>query len=108
MAGKDRPLTLFDRRWLRALSVLSWLGSALCFGDRLPVIAIYLALSGFAFLTTSLGFNRRHQNVLTAPPQGYEPTGERYPNPPGGNMVAVYHRGIHRLYVAVNESIRRD
>ena len=99
MAGKSRPLTLFDRGWLRSLTVLSWLGSAIFFIGRLPIIGIYLGFSGFAFLMASLHFDRRYQHVLTSPPEGYEPTGERYPNPPGDNSVAVYHRGIRRVYV---------
>ncbi len=108
MAGKSGPLTLFDRRWLRSLSVLSWLGSAIFFVDRLPLVGIYLGLAGFAFLMASLHFDRRYHRVLPSPPEGYEPTGERYPNPPGGNSVAVYHQGIRRVYVADKEAIPRD
>ena len=101
MAGKNRQMKLFDQRWLRALSVLAWLGSALFFGDHLPLIGGYLAAAGFALLVTSLGFERRYQRVLGTPPEGFEPTGEQFPNPPHGNTVAVYHRGVRRVYVEI-------
>ena len=104
MARKTRPLKLMDQRLLQAVSILSFLGGALFFLDRLALIGGYLVLASIVFMAASYRFNRRYQRVLEHPPAGYEFTGERVPNPPDGVYVEVWHRGISRVYVAADSA----
>ncbi len=100
MAGKASQMKLMDCRLLRVFGGLGLVGGALFFLDGLPLIAAYLVSAGLAFIAFSIGFKRRYQNVLASPPDGYELTGERLPNPPDGGDVEVWHRGIARVYVS--------
>ena len=90
---------LMERWLLRGAGTLALLGGLGFLLVGLRLIALYLALAGVAFWIASLGWHQRYENVLDAPPEGYRPTGEVYPNPEGSERVAVYFKGIRRVYV---------
>lgn len=90
---------LVDRVLVRAIGTLSLLGGIGFLAAGLKLIALYLGAAGVAFWIASFGWQKRYQNVLDTPPEGYKPTGEVYPNPPGSEKVAVYFKGIRRVYV---------
>ncbi len=99
MAGTDRPLRLVDRWFLWGAAGVGYTMAAGFLAMRLDLIGIYLALAATAFGVFAVGYRTRHQRVLAEPPPGFEPTGERVPNPPGGEWLEVWHSGIRRVYV---------
>lgn len=86
------------RTVVRGIGLLSLIGGTLFLLAHLKVIAFYLMGSGLIFLAFTLGWAERYQNVLAQVPEGFRPTGEVYENP-GGKPVAVYYKGIRRVYV---------
>lgn len=91
---------VFVDRWLvRGIGTLAVLGAFAFLIAGLHAIFIYLLLSGVVFWIFSLRWPRRYQNVLDEPPEGFRPTGEVYTNPGADEPVAVYFKGIRRVYV---------
>ncbi len=88
---------------VRGLGTLAILGAVAFLIAGLHLIALYLFLSGVAFWISSLRWTRRYENVVDSPPEGYRPTGEVYANPGGDGPVAVYFKGIRRIYVKMSE-----
>ena len=96
----SRTDQLLVERWVvRGIGTLAILGAAAFLVAGLRTIAIYLLLSGVAFWLSGLNGRQRYENVLDAPPEGFRPTGEVYDNPGGSGPVAVYFKGISRVYV---------
>ncbi|MCL4352177.1 MAG: hypothetical protein M1318_05970 [Firmicutes bacterium] len=84
--------------------IVAIIGGLIFFAIQLPSIGGYLVASGLIFLAFTLGWTARYQRVLREPPDthdGWEPTGETYLNPGGDGPVAVWHKGIKRVYVKV-------
>lgn len=67
---------------------------------HIPSIGGYLIGSGVVFFITGWGWRSQFARVAESPPEGWEPTGEEYPNPGGLSPVWVWHHGRRRLYVA--------
>lgn len=67
---------------------------------HIPSIGGYLIASGLVFAATGWRWTARFSHVEDNPPEGYEPTGEVYPNPGGLSPVYVWHNGIRRIYVS--------
>lgn len=84
---------------VRGIGTLALVGAAIFLIMAIHSIAIYLAAAGVAFWISSLGWKRRYENVIDVVPEGYRPTGEVYVNPGAGHDVAVYFKGIRRIYV---------
>lgn len=102
MAGQTGQVAtgLVDRTIVRGIGTLSLLGAVIFFFVGIPTITVYLALAGIAFWVFSWSWTRRYENVLDEPPEGFQPTGEIFNNPGGeSSEVAVYFRGIQRVYV---------
>ncbi|NMP22302.1 hypothetical protein HIJ39_08045 [Sulfobacillus sp. DSM 109850] len=91
---------MVERVIVRGIGTLSFVGVIIFFIVGIPAIAVYLGLAGIAFWVFSLGWQKRYESVLEEPPEGFQPTGEVYNNPGGSSSkVAVYFRGIRRVYV---------
>lgn len=90
---------LVDRWVVLGIGALSVLGGIIFLIMGVHAIAIYLFAAGVAFLLSSLAWRQRYQNILGQVPEGYLPTGEVYENPGGDGPVAVYFKGIRRVYV---------
>lgn len=107
MDGQTGKVTggLVDRTVVRGIGTLALVGMVIFFIVGVPIIAVYLGLAGIAFWVFSLKWQRRYENVLDAAPEGYQPTGEVYSNPPAsdGAKVAVYFKGIRRVYVRAQD-----
>ena len=101
MAGKTGEVgrLLVDRVIVRGVGSLALLGAMIFLFMGIHAIAIYLFLAGAAFWISSLNWQRRYDNVLESPPAGFRPTGEVYINPGSDSAVAVYFKGIRRVYV---------
>lgn len=102
---------LVDRLIVRAVGTVALLGGMAFFIAHLPTIGYYLGGAGIIFWTFTWGWSARYQRVLAHPPDpkdGWEPTGETYLNPGGGGPVAVWHRGIQRLYVLIADQNSPD
>lgn len=92
---------LVDRSIVRGAGTVSLIGAVIFIFVGIPSISVYLALAGIVFWGFSLGWKRRYENVLESPPDGFRPTGEVYANAGGEGSVAVYFKGIRRVYVRV-------
>jgi hypothetical protein len=105
MDGKTSQVKamLVEPTIVRGLGTLAILGAVAFLIAGLHLIALYLFLSGAAFWISSLRWTRRYENVVDSPPEGFRPTGEVYANPGGDGPVAVYFKGIRRIYVKVSE-----
>ncbi|MCY0864699.1 MAG: hypothetical protein OWQ57_07100 [Sulfobacillus sp.] len=91
---------MVDKKLVQGIGTVALFGSALFFGVlHVTAVGVYLLLAGVVFWLFTIGWTARYQRVLDAPPDGYRPTGEIYPNPGGDGPVAVYFRGIRRVYV---------
>ncbi len=88
-----------ERVVVRGAGTVGIIGAIIFFIAKLDTIAIYLLVAGAAFWIFSLGWGRRYEHVLDKAPEGYRPTGEVYTNPGGDGPVAVYFKGIRRIYV---------
>lgn len=100
MGGQDRQVGgLVERTVVRGIGTLAILGAIAFFIAGIPAIAIFLGVSGIVFWISSLQWRQRYGNVVDTPPEGYKPTGEVYLNPGGNGRVAVYFKGIRRIYV---------
>lgn len=92
------------RTVMRLLGAVSVVGGVLFYLTwGVPLVSGYLVGAGVLFLVYTIGWRQRYQTVLDAPPEGFEPTGEVYVNPGGPGPVAVWHRGIRRVYVRASE-----
>lgn len=96
---------LVDRIIVRAVGTVAILGGVAFFIAHLPTIGSYLVGSGIVFWLFTVSWKARYQRVLSQPPDGWEPTGETYLNPGGAGPVAVWHKGIRRVYVRIPEQI---
>jgi len=104
MDGKTGQMTfdLVERVIVRGVGSLALVGMVIFFIMGIHSIAIYLGAAGVAFWISSMGWHARYQNVLDVPPGGYRPTGEIYTNPGASSAVAVYFKGIRRVYVKMS------
>lgn len=90
---------MVDRTLVRIAGSVSIAGGIAFWVANLPLIAGYLCLSGVVLWVFTLGWHARYQSVLSQAPDGFQITGETYPNPPTGQLVDVWQRGIRRVYV---------
>ncbi len=95
---EEKP-TLVEKLVVRGIGTLALLGAIIFLIVGIRTITVYLGASGIAFWIASLNWRQRYENVVDTPPEGYQPTGELYENPGGDGPVAVYFKGIHRIYV---------
>ncbi len=98
---------LVDRVIVRSVGTVAILGGLAFFIAQLPTIGYYLVGSGLIFWAFTWSWKSRYQRVQAESPdptEGWEPTGETYLNPGGQGPVAVWHKGIKRIYVLMEEN----
>ncbi len=73
--------------------------AAVAMGGGVP--ALYLAFIGVILVLAGFLVGPRYKADLTAPPEGYEPTGETFVDPTSHHTIEVYRRPQdgHRVYV---------
>lgn len=97
---------LVDKMVVRAAGAVAVAGGLIFFALGIAAIGGYLVAAGVVFWVFTLNWHQRYQAVLDEPPAGFEPTGEVYPNPGSAHAVAVWHRGIRRVYVKVPQDAK--
>lgn len=90
---------MVEKTVVRGIGTLAILGGIAFFFVGIGAIAWYLVVAGVVFWVSSLGWRARYLKVEETAPEGYRPTGEVYENPGGKGPVAVYFKGIRRVYV---------
>lgn len=92
---------MIGKQLVRSFGALVLLGGFLFFfALNLPGLAYFLWIVGLVLELFTLGWQQRFSRVLDEPPDGFAPSGERYPNPGGRGPVAIWYSGRKRVYVA--------